>query len=117
MSSVNRFWFCSFAAARGCECDDRVMGDCQAAQALQLVRALRHQFHEMTTQLAWVERQDVTGRNGRACAMRLAASALRRDIREAEFLIDRLQRGYLNGAGCATRNSELSSGSAGSGRW
>ena len=69
MSSVNRFWFCSFAAARGCECDDRVMGDCQAAQALQLVRALRHQFHEMTTQLAWVERQDVTARNGRACAI------------------------------------------------
>jgi hypothetical protein len=98
-------------------CDDFVVRYCDVAQALELVRALRHQLDEMTTQLAWVERQDVTGRNGRACAMRLAASALRRDIREAEFLIDRLQRGYLNGAGCATRNSELSSGSAGSGRW
>jgi hypothetical protein len=51
----------------------------------------------MTTQLAWVERQDVTGRNGRACALRLEAAALRRDIREAQFLIDRLQRRYLNG--------------------
>jgi hypothetical protein len=73
------------------------MGDCQAAQAVELVRALRHQLHEMTTRLAWVERQDVTGRNGRACAMRMAAAALRRDIQEAELLIDRLQRRYLNG--------------------
>jgi hypothetical protein len=66
------------------------MGDCQAAQAVELVRALRHQLHEMTKQLAWVERHDVTGRSGRACA-------LRQDIHEAEFLIDRLQRRYLNG--------------------
>jgi len=64
---------------------------------VELVRALRHQLDEMTTQLAWVQRQDVTGRNGRACAMRLEAAALHRDIREAEFLIDRLQRRYLNG--------------------
>jgi hypothetical protein len=78
---------------------------------------LRHQLHEMTTQLAWVERQNVTGRNGRACAMRQEATALRRDIREAKFLIDRLQRRYLNGDGSATRYSELSSSSAGSGRW
>jgi hypothetical protein len=68
-----------------------------AAQAVELIRALRHQLDEMTTQLAWVERQDVTGRNGRACAMRMEAATLRRDIREAEFLIDRLQRRYLNG--------------------
>ena len=90
---------------------------CDVAQALELVRALRHQLDEMTTQLAWVERQDVTGRNGRACAMRLEAAALRRDIRQAKVLIDRLQRRYLNGDGSATSNSELSSGSAGSGRW
>jgi hypothetical protein len=51
----------------------------------------------MTTQLARVERQDVTGRNGRACALRTEAAALRRDIQEAQFLIDRLQRRYLNG--------------------
>ena len=74
------------------------MGECQAAQAVELVRALRHQLHEMTKELAWVERQDVTDRNGRACAMRMEAAALRRDIQEAQFLIDRLQRRYLNGA-------------------
>jgi hypothetical protein len=73
------------------------MGDCQAAQAVELIRALRHQLHEMTTRLAWVERHDVTGRNGRACAMRMEAASLRRDIQEAESLIDRLQRRYLNG--------------------
>jgi hypothetical protein len=81
----------------GAECDHRPVGDHDAAQALELLRALRHELDEMTTQLAWVERQDVTGRNGRACALRLEAAALRRDIREAQFLIDRLQRRYLNG--------------------
>jgi len=90
----------------------------QVAQALELVRALRHQLHEMTSQLVWVERQDVTGRNGRACAMRMEAAALRRDIQEAQALIDQLQRRYLNGDGeSGTRDSQLSSSSAGSGRW
>ena len=74
------------------------MGDCQAAQAVELVRALRHRLREMTKRLAWVERQDVTGRDGRARAMRMEAAALRRDMQEAEVLIDRLQRRYLNGA-------------------
>ena len=73
------------------------MRDCDAAQAVELVRALRHQLHELVTQLAWVEQQDVTGRNGRACAMRMEAATLRRDIDEAQRLIDRLQRRYLNG--------------------
>jgi hypothetical protein len=72
------------------------MGDHRAAQAVELVRALRHQLHEMTTQLAWVERQDVTDRNTRARALRIEAAALRGDIQEAQFLIDRLQRRYLN---------------------
>jgi hypothetical protein len=71
------------------------MSDHDTAQALEFVRALRHELHEMTTQLAWVERQEVTGRNARACAMRLEAAALRRDIREAQLLIDRLARRYL----------------------
>jgi hypothetical protein len=71
------------------------MGRCDVAQALELVRALRHQLHEMTTQLAWVERRDVTGRTNRE--VRMEAAALRRDIQEAQFLIDRLQRRYLNG--------------------
>jgi hypothetical protein len=67
-----------------------------AAQAVELIRALRYQLHEMTTQLAWVERRGVAARNGRACAMRMEASALRRDINEAYVHIDRLQRRYLN---------------------
>jgi hypothetical protein len=90
-------WLCGFAAATGAECDDRVMRHCEVAQALELVRAVRHELHEMTTELAWVERQEVTGRNGRACAMRMNAAALRRDIQEAQALIDRLQRRYLSG--------------------
>ena len=67
------------------------------AQAVELVRALRHQLRKMTAQLACVERQDVTRTNGRAHEMRLEAAALRRDIREAQVLIDRLRRRYLSG--------------------
>jgi hypothetical protein len=93
------------------------MGDRQAAQAVELVRALRHQLHEMTSQLARAERHGV-GRNRRAYEMRLEAAALRRDIQKAEFLIDQLRRRYLNGDGkSGTRGSELSSSSADSGRW
>jgi hypothetical protein len=65
------------------------------AQAVELVRALRAQLLEMTGQVAWIERQDVTSRNGRACAMRMEAAALRRDIREAQVHIERLRRRYL----------------------
>jgi hypothetical protein len=78
-------------------CDDLVMGDRAVAQAVELVRALRDQLLEMTYQLAWVERQDVSRTHGRAGAMRLHAAALRRDIAEAQVLIDRLQRRYLSG--------------------
>ena len=77
--------------------EDLSVGECQAAQAVELVRALRVQLLEMTTKLVWVEGQDVTRRNGRACAMRTEGAALRRDINEAQILIDRLQRRYLNG--------------------
>ena len=67
------------------------------AQAVELVRALRAQLVRMTGRLAWIERQDVTTRsNGRAWAMRVEVAALRRDINEAQILIDRLQRRYLN---------------------
>ncbi len=72
------------------------MGDYQAAQALELIRALRHQLHEMATQLASLERQHVTGRNDRAHALREEAISLRRDIQEAQLLIDRLRK-YLDG--------------------
>jgi hypothetical protein len=68
----------------------------QAAQAMEFVRALRAHLLKMTSQLAWIERQDVTSRNARVYAMRLEAAALRRDINEAQILIDRLHRRYPN---------------------
>jgi hypothetical protein len=52
----------------------------------------------MTTRLTRVEREDVTGRNGRA--VRMEAAELRRDIKEAQDHIDRLQRRYLSGGAC-----------------
>ena len=74
-----------------------VMGDCDAAQAVELVRALCDQLREMTHHLAWVDGRDVPGANGHT--MRLEAAALRRDIAEAQRHIDRLQRRYLIGDG------------------
>jgi hypothetical protein len=72
------------------------------AQAVELVRALCDQLHEMTRQLSRLERQGVTGTNARASAtIRHEVAALRRDISKAQFLIDRLQRRYLNGNGHA----------------
>ena len=91
------------------------MGDYQPAQAVELVSALRRQLHCITTQLARVESQDVTGRTGRE--LRMEAAELRRDLKEAQALIDQLQRRYLNGVGSATRKTQLSSSSAFSGRW
>jgi hypothetical protein len=76
--------------------DDLPVGGSQVAQAVEFVRALRAQLVRMTSQLAWIERQDVTRRNARAYAMRDEAAALRRDIYKAQHLIDRLQRRYLN---------------------
>jgi hypothetical protein len=77
------------------------MRDCNVAQAVELVRALRHQMHEMTIRLAAVERHRAADGSGRASAMRLEAAALRRDITEAQVHIDRLLRHYLgsNGSG------------------
>jgi hypothetical protein len=86
----------TFPPRKAPECDYLVVKDCAAAQAVELVRALRHQLHYMTTQLARVECQDVTDRKGRA--VRMEAAELRRDIKEAQALIDQLRRRYLNGA-------------------
>jgi hypothetical protein len=73
------------------------MGDCDAAQAVQLIRALCDQLREMTHQFSGVESRDVTT-TGRATAKRLEEAALLRDIAEAQRHIDRLQRRYhLNG--------------------
>jgi hypothetical protein len=71
-----------------------------AAQAVELVRALHEKLHKMTRELARLERADVTGRNGPASAIRREAGALRLDISEAQFLIDQLHR-YLNSDGRA----------------
>jgi hypothetical protein len=65
-----------------------------AAQAMKLVRALREQLHAMSHRLVRLERQDVTGTNGRTSVIRCEAAALWRDIDEAQILIDRLQRRY-----------------------
>ncbi|MGA8252377.1 MAG: hypothetical protein ACLP3C_14555 [Mycobacterium sp.] len=66
-----------------------------AAQAAEFIRALRVQLREMTGRLTWIERQGVTGKSSRE--IRLEAAALRREIQEAQILIDRLQRRYLYG--------------------
>jgi hypothetical protein len=60
--------------------------DQAAAQAVELVRALCDQLHEMTRQLSRLECQGVTGTNGRESAtIRHEAAALRRDISKAQF--------------------------------
>ena len=71
----------------------------KAAQATELVRALREQLDQMTAQLAWVERQGLTGRDSRVSALRFEAAGLRGDIAEAKIPIDRLERRYLGGDG------------------
>ena len=73
------------------------MDDNTAAQAVELIRALRDQLHEMTQHLVRFERQGATATNGQASAIRSETAALRRDINEAQILIGRLQRRYLNG--------------------
>jgi hypothetical protein len=75
-------------------CNASVMDERGAAQAAEFVRALRDQLHEMIHELVRLEGQDVTS-TSRASAIRCAAAALRRDINEAQTLIDRLQRRYL----------------------
>jgi hypothetical protein len=110
-----------FAAATHAECDHRVMRRCEVAQAVELVRALRDQLQRMTTRLARVEREDVTGRTNRDA--RMEAAEPRRDIKEAEALIYQLQRRYLNDDGNASRNPQPRRNSPpravrhGSGRW
>jgi hypothetical protein len=71
------------------------MDEADAAQAVELIRALRDQLHQMSHKLAWLDRQDASGTNSRASAIRSEAAALRRDITEAKIFIDRLQRRYL----------------------
>jgi hypothetical protein len=84
------------------EADDATiapMDERDAAQAAELVRALRDQLLQMTRQLAWLERQDVASWTSRPSAIRCEAAALRLDISQAQILTDRLQRRYLNSDG------------------
>ena len=67
-----------------------------AAQAAELVRALRDQLNKMTHQLVRLERQNVTGTRSQASGFRREAAALRRDINEAQTLVELLQLRYLN---------------------
>jgi hypothetical protein len=76
--------------------EDLSVGGRQAAQAVEFARALRDQLYEMTHELVRLERQDVTGMSSRASAIRCEAAALRRDINEAQTLVDLLQLRYLN---------------------
>ena len=86
------------------------MDERDAAQAVELVRALRNELHEMTRQLVRLECQDLTGTSSRASAIRCEAAALRRDINEAQTLIDLLQLRYLNGNGHAQRRLQNNRG-------
>jgi hypothetical protein len=61
------------------------MGERDAAQAAQLIRALCDVRNKMISQLNWLEKHHA----------RLDARALRRDINEAQTHITHLQRRYL----------------------
>lgn len=58
-----------------------------AAQAVELIRALCDALDGMTRHLPWLEHRGTQPE----------AAALRQDINEAQVLIDRLERRYLNG--------------------
>ena len=78
----------------------------EVAQAVELVRALRHQLHEMTRQLNWLEGQSVSSPNRRPAAVRLEVAELLQDISQAQVPIDRLQRRYLSSNGPGTRSPD-----------
>ena len=84
-------------------CNDSFVDQRDAAQAMELVCALREPLHEMTCRLVRVERQGFTGTNSPASAIRCEAAELRRDISEAQILVNRLERHYLNSNGHAGR--------------
>jgi hypothetical protein len=70
--------------------------DHQTAQALALIRALRENLNEMSAQLAFIERKGAAAKSSSmVSATRLEAAALRRDMNEAQVLIDRLRSHYL----------------------
>ncbi len=73
------------------------MGDRQAAQALKFISALRDQLNEMRAQLTRLERNSAGAASASmASARRVEAATLRRDIKEAQALVDQLRNRYLN---------------------
>ena len=62
------------------------VGARNVAQAAEMVRALHEQLHKITQQLVRLERQDITGMNSRASAIRCEAAELWRDINEVQIL-------------------------------
>ena len=68
----------------------------QVTQAIEFVRLLRGQLAEMNTKIAWIERQTARASNARRGALRMEATTLRRNVKEAESLIARLERDYLS---------------------
>ena len=64
-----------------------MVGERDAAQAAQLIRALCEVRDKMINQMTWLEKHD----------RQLDAAALRRDVDEAQAHIIGLQRRYLGG--------------------
>lgn len=74
-------------AWRANRCDNPAVGERDAAQAAQLIRALCEVRDKMISQMTWLEKHD----------RQLDAAALRRDVNEAQAHITRLRRRYLRG--------------------
>jgi hypothetical protein len=70
------------------------MTDPNAAQARELLAALLEQVSVMTPRLVRAEREGACGDSSRARTIRREAAALRRDVGQAQFLIERLRRRY-----------------------
>jgi hypothetical protein len=68
--------------------------DPNVAQARQLIGALRDQLREMAPRLARAERDAIGGHSRVARARRLEAAELRRDVSQAQLLIERLHRRF-----------------------
>lgn len=75
--------------------EDHGVNRWQTAQAVEFSRALRVQLAEMNSKIAWIERQTARASNARAGALRTEATTLRRNVKEAESLIARLEQEYL----------------------
>jgi hypothetical protein len=76
------------------------MGERDAAQADQLIRALGDVRRKMIRQLSWLEDSQLED------SRLVEAAALRRDINEAQSYITRLQRCYLGADASARQRAQ-----------